>query len=74
MGEGRGTERTVSSEGELPSGWIFLAPARRSAPPVFKDVTSMAPHDSFFSWALDPRSCPPDSWKNVDRLFLNAFR
>ncbi len=74
-GTGSGSEAfiTVWSSVFPSSGWMKASVGLRSAPDaVAIDVTSIQPHPSL---AMSrPRSWPPDSFMNVDFVFLKAFR
>ncbi len=72
-GSGSGTRHTVRSSALSSSGCSKVAPGARSTPSARRiERTSTQPQPS--SAIRSPRSCPPDSSKNVLFEFLNAFR
>ena len=72
-GSGSVTLATVWSSLFPSSGWMNASVGLRSAPAeVAIDVMSIQPQPSLA--ISSPRSWPPDSFTNVDFVFLKAFR
>ena len=70
---GSETFATVWSSAFPSSGWMKTRSGLRSAPDaVFIEAMSTQPHESLP--ISSPRSWPPDSFMNVDFVFLKAFR
>jgi hypothetical protein len=72
-GSGSATATTVWSLALPSSGWMNRSAGFNSTPAaVFIDVMSIQPHA--LPAIRSPRNCPPDSFTNVDVVFLKAFR